>query len=122
MAFQTFVIGRSRRADIRLSDDTVSRMHAELTLAGSGRLYLTDRGSLRGTWIRDSGEWKPHRQGDVHRETELRFGRFRIKLSDLLDGRSIDSLEGRTGKGSVSVRPRRNASSGEIEIQGTETP
>ena len=115
MAFRTLTIGRSRRVDIRLGDGTVSRLHAELTLTGSGRLYLADCGSLRGTWILDGGEWKPRRQGDVDRETELRFGKFRTKLSDLLDRNSIDLPEGRTRTDPISVRPRRDASTGEIK-------
>ena len=115
MAFRTLIIGRSRHADIWVGDDTVSRMHAEVTLTESGRLYLADRGSLRGTWILDGGEWKPHRQGDVNRETEIRFGRFRTKLSEILDGSSIDSPEWRTRSDTISRRPRRDASTGEVE-------
>ena len=66
LAFQTLTIGRRRGADIRLTDMSVSRMHAEVTIAGDGRCFLIDCGSSRGTWTKSgNGEWTRHRQGYV---------------------------------------------------------
>ena len=87
MKFQTLIIGRSRRADIRLGDATVSRLHAELTVTASGRYYLTDRASLRGTSVRRDGEWVPHRQGYVGDHERVRFGQFETELSQLFESR-----------------------------------
>jgi len=44
------VLGRSRRCDVVLDDDTVSRVHAELRRAGDG-WYLRDLSSSNGTCI-----------------------------------------------------------------------
>jgi len=44
------VIGRSRRADIRLTDDGVSRFHAAIRHDGQ-RLIIEDRGSRNGTFV-----------------------------------------------------------------------
>ena len=85
MAFQTLTIGRRRDADIRLTDMSVSRMHAEVTIAGDGRCFLIDCGSLRGTWTRSgNGEWTRHRQGYVEATSRVRFGRFETQLKKLV--------------------------------------
>ena len=84
MAFQTLTIGRRRDADIRLSDKSVSRVHAEVTVTGDRRCFLIDCGSLRGTWTRSSdGEWTRHRQGYVEAASRVRFGRFETRLKEL---------------------------------------
>ena len=44
------VVGRSRSCDVRLRDDTVSRLHAALVWRG-GTLVLEDLGSSNGTWV-----------------------------------------------------------------------
>ena len=44
------VVGRSRSCDVRLRDDTVSRLHAALIWRG-GTLVLEDLGSSNGTWV-----------------------------------------------------------------------
>ncbi len=49
----TLVIGRDPSSDLRLSDPTVSRVHAEIEVRSTGFL-LRDRGSTRGSWLRGS--------------------------------------------------------------------
>ena len=84
MAFQTLSIGRRRDADIRLTDTSVSRVHAEVTMTGNGKYFLIDCGSLRGTWTRsENGEWGQHRQGYVDASSPVRFGRFETRLDEL---------------------------------------
>jgi len=46
----TFVIGTGASADLRLTDDTVSREHLRLQLTQAG-VRLRDEGSTNGTWI-----------------------------------------------------------------------
>ena len=45
-----FVIGRSRRADLVVGDDTVSRLHAQVVRTVEG-FVLSDLGSTNGTWM-----------------------------------------------------------------------
>ena len=47
---QTAVLGRSRKTDVKLHDDQVSRQHCELRNTGSG-LVLVDLGSSNGTYL-----------------------------------------------------------------------
>ena len=84
MTFQTLTIGRRRDADIRLTDMSVSRMHAEVTIAGDGRCFLIDCGSSRGTWTKSGNdEWTRHRQGYVEVSSPVRFGGFETRLRKL---------------------------------------
>ena len=46
----TVTLGRDPHCDIFLNDMTVSRKHAQITIA-PGRVELTDLGSLNGTWV-----------------------------------------------------------------------
>ena len=115
MAFQTLTIGRSRDADIRLDDISVSRMHAELTMTHDGRCYLTDRNSLRGTCVLRNGQWASHRQGYVDSDAKLRFGKCEVALPDLLKGRSFPDGASIPACEPVSVKPRRNVETGEVE-------
>jgi pSer/pThr/pTyr-binding forkhead associated (FHA) protein len=60
------VIGRSRDADIVLSDPNVSRRHAEIRPAGRGRWTVNDMGSTNGVKVNGtliSGD-HPLRAGD----------------------------------------------------------
>ena len=115
MAFQTLTIGRSRNADIRLDDISVSRMHAELTLTRGGSCYLTDRNSLRGTRVLRNGKWASHKQGYVASDAKLRFGKCEVALTDILKGRSFPDEASIPAYEPVSVKPRRNAETGEVE-------
>lgn len=49
---QSTIVGRGEGADVRLTDDTVSREHARLTVESDG-VYLEDLGSRNGTSIED---------------------------------------------------------------------
>ncbi len=114
MAFRTLTVGRGGRADIRLDDASASRLHAELTLTAAGRCYLTDRNAGGGTRVLRGGEWTPHRQGYVEPGERVRFGACETVLADLLRGRSFPS------QSPLSAVPRRNAETGEVEMQERE--
>jgi hypothetical protein len=45
-----FVVGRSRQADFVVGEETVSRLHAQISRTSDG-FVLTDLGSTNGTWI-----------------------------------------------------------------------
>jgi hypothetical protein len=69
-------IGRSRSADIRLDDPTVSRRHAVIVRTPEGDLRVLDDRSMNG--IRVNGEavdWSPLEDGD-----ELQVGRYTLSV------------------------------------------
>ena len=67
-------IGRSRMADIRLDDATVSRRHALVVLTEEGELKALDDRSLNGLYVNgERVEWAPLTDGD-----ELEIGRYRF--------------------------------------------
>jgi hypothetical protein len=69
-------IGRSRSADIRLDDPTVSRRHAVIVRTPEGDLRVLDDRSMNG--IRVNGEpvdWSPLADGD-----ELQVGRYTLSV------------------------------------------
>ena len=115
MAFKTFSIGRRRDSDIRLVDETVSRMHAELTLTTERRYFLVDRNSLRGTWVFRGSKWCPHRQGYVTPRERLRFGKVEVRLLDLSKNGPFSVPEKQPGYEPVSIRPRLNVETGEVK-------
>ncbi|MDE0103525.1 MAG: FHA domain-containing protein [Bryobacterales bacterium] len=115
MDFRTLTIGRSAASDIQIRDQTVSRLHAELTVTGAGRCYLTDCGSLRGTSVYRRGVWTPHRQGYVDLNERVRFGTFETQLDPLLRGTLGGAASNREREGTHSSRPKRNIETGQVE-------
>lgn len=105
MAFRTLSIGRHRDADIRLGDETVSRLHAELTVTSEGRYYLTDRGSIHGTWAYREKQWIAIRQGYVEPVERVRFGRFETRFGELIRGKSFDLEAHQPRYRPISVTP-----------------
>ena len=110
----TYMVGRSRDADIVLVDPTVSRLHAELVSGSRGTWFLVDRGSTGGTYRRDAGCWIPVRQEFVRPGDRLKLGEFECVLDDLLRrlpasaGARASSPPGpsdTSGKGSVKGSP-----------------
>ena len=102
---QTLTVGRSQGSDVRIRDESVSRQHAELTVTSSGRYYVTDCGSLRGTSVFRGGEWVPLRQGYVGAEERLRFGKFETKLAGLLKDNASRLKARRSTVEAASPRP-----------------
>lgn len=108
MRHRLLTIGRSPKADIRLQDRSVSRLHAEFIVAACGTLHLADRSSANGTWIEASGAWKRIRQRIVRPSDRLRFGRAELTAAELLN-RIPECPEDRAGTGGsnrkATVRP-----------------
>lgn len=90
MSFRTFLVGRGRSADIRLSDPTISRLHAELTVTSSGEYYLTDRNTPHGTWVRRDRRWVRLVQRQVAPLDRIRLGRHQDVLFLMLKRASLD--------------------------------
>jgi hypothetical protein len=69
-------IGRSRSADIRFDDPTVSRRHALLVHRPGGELSVLDDRSLNGVFVNgERTDWSELADGD-----ELAIGRYRLHV------------------------------------------
>lgn len=84
MTRRSLLVGRSRSNDIRLAHRSVSRRHAELTVAGDGRIYLTDCVSRYGTRVRSRAGWREIRQDFVDLDDVVRLGDCEISVRELL--------------------------------------
>ncbi len=96
---ETFTIGRDPACDITLADDSVSRLHANLTILGDVRPYLTDRGSANGIRITRRGVRSaiggPEWLDEIER---IEFGDVVIEIGDF--GEMVRAArEARAGKG-----------------------
>lgn len=69
-------IGRSRAADIRLDDPTVSRRHAVIVQTPEGELRVLDDRSMNGIGVNgEPVDWSPLTDGD-----ELQIGRYTLSV------------------------------------------
>jgi FHA domain-containing protein/zinc ribbon family protein len=69
-------IGRSRTADIRLDDPTVSRRHAVIVRTPEGELRVLDDRSMNGILVNgEAVDWSPLADGD-----ELQIGRYTLSV------------------------------------------
>jgi pSer/pThr/pTyr-binding forkhead associated (FHA) protein len=69
-------IGRSRSADIRLDDPTVSRRHAVVVRTPEGELRVLDDRSMNGILVNgEPVDWSPLADGD-----ELQIGRYSLSV------------------------------------------
>ncbi len=68
-------LGRAPDCDIKLGDESVSALHAEIILLPDGDLYVTDCHSSNGTFVLQGGAPEAIRQGRVKRSAQLVFGR-----------------------------------------------
>lgn len=80
-----YTIGRDRGCDIPIADDSVSRVHAELTFSGGGQIVLRDCGSSNGTTLLRAGTQKRVQQEQVFAADEVRFGAVTLSVKDMLD-------------------------------------
>lgn len=54
------VLGRGKMADVKVSDDGISRQHSRIGYdARSGKFWLEDLGSVNGTWLEDGTQVMP---------------------------------------------------------------
>ena len=76
-------IGRSRSADIRLDDPTVSRRHAVVVRTPEGDLRVLDDRSMNGICVNgEAVDWSPLADGD-----ELRIGRYTLHVVETAGAR-----------------------------------
>lgn len=79
-----FTIGRDQKCDVPIADDSVSRLHAELTFLEGDRLSLADRGSSNGTFLLRERKARRIQQEVVTPADRVRFGTIELEVKDLL--------------------------------------
>jgi hypothetical protein len=79
-----FTIGREKSCDVPIADDSVSRLHAEIWLAGDGTLMMADRGSSNGTTLLRGGQSFPLRQDVLLPGDQVRFGGVLLSVTDIV--------------------------------------
>lgn len=108
---RTFSIGRSPECELTLSDDSVSRKHAEIQILDDGKIFLTDCDSTNGTLLVQGDQLIPLRQDYVDVGDTVILGEYEIRIRDLLD--DINRLFPPQGGGS-------SASGAEAEEDGAD--
>ncbi|THB64188.1 MAG: FHA domain-containing protein [Desulfovibrio sp.] len=81
---QRFRIGRSRECDVVLADDSISRVHAELTIVGGDKLFITDCHSRNGTMLLKEGREVAIHQDFLFPEDVVRFGDVELSVKEIL--------------------------------------
>ena len=122
--FRTYLVGREPPCDVRLDHESVSRCHAEVVRLSDGRLFVTDRGSMNGTFVRVDGDWRVIRQTFVEPTAQVRFGACTMTGAQLLalcpwgDGRDEDNRGPAGGAGAPATdtmqNPVRDPQTGEV--------
>src|SRR5205823_2832269 len=79
-----FSIGRDRRSDVPIADDSVSRLHAEIWLADDGSLMMADRGSSNGTTILRNGASFPLREDVILPGDVIRLGSVALPVPEIV--------------------------------------
>ena len=72
------------------SEDTVGRIHAELSILTDGRYYLLDRESVNGTFLFKSGTWEKINNSYVTPDSRVRFGEYETTVSLMLETDNLD--------------------------------
>lgn len=93
-----FTIGRDKECDIAIADDSVSRVHAELTLLEGGKLLLADQASSNGTSIIQGGHPRRIEQSYVVPTDQVQFGSVVLRVSDLIEAIQAKASKRSDGK------------------------
>jgi predicted component of type VI protein secretion system len=78
-------VGRGEEVDVSIDDDTVSRLHVEIVLAGDNRFYITDCLSSGGTFVGRDGSWLPIKQEYVDAGEVLLLGHYQTTAAQLVN-------------------------------------
>ena len=90
-------IGRASGADVAIADVTVSRHHAELTIAVDGKMVLSDLGSTGGTFLLIAGKWTRITSSAVTQADRIMLGTHETTVDGLfsLAGQSASRRKAR---------------------------
>ena len=81
---RTIKIGRDKSCDVCLSEQSISKIHAELVITNDKKLFLNDCGSKNGTFVFRSGLWDNLRQEFIQLSDWVRFGDVEMRGGDIL--------------------------------------
>jgi len=79
-----YTIGREANCDVPVADDSVSRLHAQITIIGPNRFLLADCRSSNGTMVIRNGVPRPVREEIVTSSDIVKFGEISLLMRDLL--------------------------------------
>jgi len=91
---RVFTIGRDKTCDIPIADDSVSRVHATLTMQDGGKLLLGDRKSANGTFVMRTGKLERIDQAYISPADQVQFGSVVFPVKTLLE--ALGEKSGRT--------------------------
>jgi len=113
---KTYTIGRGGEAMIQCGDDTVGRIHAEITVTDDGRCYLADRASTNGTFVLDENRWQPVSRGYVDADAVILLGGYRTSIRQLVasDKPGVKPVRQPESYPAAPKRIMRNPETGEI--------
>ena len=80
-----FTIGRDANCDFVITDESVSRVHAERNFLDGGWLFLADRNSRNGTRVTRQGQTRQLQQEYVLENDQVQFGQFAVAVSAILE-------------------------------------
>lgn len=78
-------VGRGDGVDVKINDETVSRLHAELVPLGQNRFYLTDCVSSGGTFVGRGGQWVALTQDYVDAGEVILLGHYQTTPAQLVE-------------------------------------
>lgn len=86
---QHYTVGRDNpriQADIRIprTEDTVGRMHMELSCLDDGRYYIVDQGAVNKTKVLEAGAWREITDAYVELDTPIMLGAYQTTVRSLL--------------------------------------
>lgn len=85
-SIKKFTIGRDTGCDFLIPDESVSRVHAELSIVEGGRLFLADRNSRNGTRVFGQGPPRQIQQDYVQATEQIQFGQVMVTVAAVLEG------------------------------------
>lgn len=103
----TYRIGRDQSNDVVIDDNSVSRLHAELVLSKSGKMYLSDCKSNNGTFVGRDGQWVPIIQNFIEPAEVILLGRHQTTGSQLM-AMAQASARARAGKSAPPSQSKRS--------------
>lgn len=82
---KTYLLGRSPECDVVIHDKSLSRLHAEVICQEDGQVYVTDRASTNGSYVRDGSGWRKIRQVLLMPGDAVRLGDVELTGKHLRD-------------------------------------